>query len=247
VRVGSRPISDAGTARAREDDLVTGPLVSVLTPSLGQARWLGDNLDSVERQTYDRLEHVVIDGNSTDGSVELLVGRSRPGLSWLSEPDRGQSHALNKAFVRSTGEIIGWLNSDDAYFGPTVVEDVVRIFEADPDLAVVYGHALLVNAEGLVLQTIWVPPFDSTLLRLHDFIVQPTTQWITSCGSVCLWGSDFDVWIGSWPLTGTTGPVSHTQWRTSGGPITLASSVGTASLTAPLGPSHARPGRSCLD
>jgi len=173
VRVGSRPISDAGTARAREDDLVTGPLVSVLTPSLGQARWLGDNLDSVERQTYDRLEHVVIDGNSTDGSVELLAGRSRPGLSWLSEPDRGQSHALNKAFVRSTGEIIGWLNSDDAYFGPTVVEDVVRIFEADPDLAVVYGHALLVNAEGLVLQTIWVPPFDSTLLRLHDFIVQP--------------------------------------------------------------------------
>ena len=177
--------------------------MSVLTPSFGQARWLRDNLTSVESQTYERLEHIVMDGGSTDGSVDLLASRSRPGLTWRSEPDSGQSHALNKAFALSTGEIIGWLNSDDAYFGPTVVEDAVRAFESDPGLAVVYGHALLVNAEGLVLQALWVPPFDATLLRLHDFIVQrlhsfgeaplafhwstsrSTTPWTTGCGCDC--------------------------------------------------------------
>ena len=149
------------------------PLVSVLTPSFGQARWLEDNLRSVEAQTYASIEHVVMDGGSTDGSVRILESRSRNGLIWTSEPDRGQSDAINRAFARSSGEIIGWLNSDDAYFGPTVVEEVVRIFETEPEVGVVYGHALLVNAEGLVLQVLWAPPFSRTLLRLHDFIVQP--------------------------------------------------------------------------
>ena len=149
------------------------PLVSVLTPSFGQARWLEDNLRSVEQQTYPAIEHIVADGGSTDGSVDILRKHSRDGLSWVSEPDRGQSDAINRAFARSSGEIIGWLNSDDAYFGPTAVEDAVALFLAHPSVAVVYGHALLVNAEGRVLQTLWAPPFDRTLLRIHDFIVQP--------------------------------------------------------------------------
>lgn len=150
-----------------------GPLVSVLTPSFNQARWLVDNLGSVEAQTYPAIEHIVMDGGSTDHSVELLETQASPDVTWRSEPDRGQSHALNKAFALSRGEIIGWLNSDDAYFGPTAVEEVVRTFQAEPDVGVVYGHALLVNAEGLVLQILWAPPFSRALLRLHDFIVQP--------------------------------------------------------------------------
>lgn len=168
------------------------PLVSVLTPSFGQARWLGDNLASVERQTYARLEHIVMDGGSTDGSAELLELHGRPGLTWRSEPDRGQSHALNKAFALSRGEIVGWLNSDDAYFGPTVVEEAVRLFDADPDVGVVYGHAVLVNAEGLVLQVLWAPPFDSTLLRLHDFIIQPAVFIRRSCIGAILVDESFD-------------------------------------------------------
>jgi glycosyltransferase involved in cell wall biosynthesis len=149
------------------------PLVSVLTPSFGQARWLEDNLLSVEAQTYTQIEHVVMDGGSTDGSVDILRRHSGDGLLWVSEPDDGQSDAINRAFAASSGEIIGWLNSDDAYFGPTAVEDAVAVFLADPAVVVVYGHALLVNAEGLILQTLWVPPFDRTLLRIHDFIIQP--------------------------------------------------------------------------
>jgi glycosyltransferase involved in cell wall biosynthesis len=114
-----------------------------------------------------------MDGGSTDGSVGILESRSRDGLIWASERDKGQSDAINRAFARSSGDIIGWLNSDDAYFGPTVVEEVVELFASDPSIAVVYGHALLVNAAGLILQVLWAPPFDRALFRLHDFIIQP--------------------------------------------------------------------------
>jgi glycosyltransferase involved in cell wall biosynthesis len=149
------------------------PLVSVLTPSFDQARWLAENLTSVHGQTYEPIEHVVIDGGSTDGSLELLQRSTNPGLTWQSEPDDSQSHALNKALTRSQGSIIGWLNSDDAYFGPTVVEDVVDVFAANPDVGVVYGHAVLVAGDGHLLQVLWAPRFDRNLLRLHDFIWQP--------------------------------------------------------------------------
>ncbi len=155
------------------EDAAQQPLVSVLTPSFGQAKWLADNLSSVARQTYPAIEQIVMDGGSTDGSVDLLQRHARPGLAWRSEPDEGQSHALNKAFEMSRGDIIGWLNSDDAYFSATAVAEAVRVFQAKPDVAVVYGHGMLANATGLLLQALWVPPYSRSLLRLHDFIVQP--------------------------------------------------------------------------
>src|SRR5437868_3953200 len=99
-------------------------LVSVLTPSFNQRPWLKDNLESVSSQSYPNIEHIVMDGASTDGSVEILRN-SLHNVRWLSEPDRGQSHALNKAFAESRGEIVGWLNSDDAYFSCDAVGDVV--------------------------------------------------------------------------------------------------------------------------
>jgi glycosyltransferase involved in cell wall biosynthesis len=168
------------------------PLVSVLTPSFGQARWLEDNLHSVEVQTYAPIEHIVMDGGSTDGTVGILEKRSRDGLIWASEPDGGQSDAINRAFARSSGEIIGWLNSDDAYFSSDAVDQVVRIFERYPDVGVVYGHAVLVNAVGLVLQVMWAPPFSPALLRLHDFIVQPAAFVRRDLLGDCLVDESFD-------------------------------------------------------
>ena len=105
-----------------------GPLVSILTPSFNQAAWLGDNLRSVACQTYPDIEHVVMDGGSTDGSVDILRAAG-DSIVWRSEPDRGQSDAINKAFSLSHGEIIGWINSDDAYFdcrAPTARPSSVR-------------------------------------------------------------------------------------------------------------------------
>lgn len=148
--------------------------VSVLTPSFNQARWLTDNLNSVSAQTYQNLEHIVMDGGSGDGSATVLAQHTDHRLRWLSEPDKGQSHALNKAFEQSTGEIIGWLNSDDAYFSRGVVERVVELFETDPRIGVIYGHGALVNAAGLLLHVLWAPPFHAGLLRTLNFISQPT-------------------------------------------------------------------------
>jgi glycosyltransferase involved in cell wall biosynthesis len=147
------------------------PLVSVLTPSFNQARWLADNLRSVAEQTYPHVEHVVMDGGSTDGSVEVL--RRAPGnVRWRSEKDGGQAEAINKAFAESRGEIIGWLNSDDAYFSPSAVADAVAAFR-DEGVGVVYGHAAIVNADGLILQAVWVPRFRHALFRRYDFLIQP--------------------------------------------------------------------------
>ena len=149
------------------------PLVSILTPSFNQRRWLAETIDSVARQTYSHLEHIVVDGGSSDGSVELLRSMLPPQC-WTSERDSGQSHALNKAFERSHGEIIGWLNSDDAYLYDDVVERAVDHFRSNPGVGVVYGHAALVEETGRLLQVIWAPPFNRKLLAHSNFIVQPT-------------------------------------------------------------------------
>ena len=148
------------------------PLVSVLTPSLNQARWLSDNLHSVAVQTYPDIEHIVMDGGSTDGSIELLQAAG-DNVVWRSEPDAGQADALNKAFALSSGEIIGWINSDDAYFDERVVEDVVAYFDRHPEVDVAYGHAAQVDHNGRIIWMIWVPPFSGRILRIVNFIGQP--------------------------------------------------------------------------
>ena len=147
--------------------------VSVLTPSFNQARWLPDNLRSVAAQSYPEIEHVVMDGGSTDGSVEILSSASPP-VTWESAPDRGQSDAINKAFRRSSGDIIGWLNSDDAYFTSDAVALAVDVFERHPNVGVVYGHAALVNGEGTILHVLWTPTFAPAIARAYNVICQPT-------------------------------------------------------------------------
>ena len=121
------------------------PLVSVVTPSLNQARWLPDAIASVRGQTYPRVEHVVVDGSSTDGTLEIL--RTAEGVRWISEPDRGQSHALNKGFALADGEILGWLNADDAYEPDAVAAAVAALDRSGAGL--VYADVMRVNDDGV--------------------------------------------------------------------------------------------------
>lgn len=158
---------------ARRDPPRIAPLVSVLTPSYNQATWLQDNLQSVRNQAYPAIEHIVMDGASTDGSQELLAAAGG-NVIWQSKPDAGQSDALNHAFRRSSGEIIGWINSDDAYFATDVVSRAVEVFQLEPGVAVVYGHAALVGPSGKFLHVMWAPEHNMSLLRRHNYIVQPT-------------------------------------------------------------------------
>lgn len=152
----------------------TRPLVSVLTPSFQQCRYLPDCLRSVARQTYPHVEHVVFDGGSTDGSLEVLAAAG-DGIRWTSEPDRGQADAVNKAYAASSGEIVGWLNSDDGYFSTDTIERVVAAFERHPDAAVVYGDTAVVDETGLILRHARARWSMRRVLPLMSPLGQPST------------------------------------------------------------------------
>ena len=124
------------------------PLVSIITPSYNQGRFLEETIESVMAQTYDPIEYILIDGGSTDNSVEIIRRYASRLAYWVSEPDRGQSHGINKGLDRSRGAIIGWLNSDD-----TLMPDaVVRVVEAMRDTpAVVHGSVRLIDAESNII------------------------------------------------------------------------------------------------
>lgn len=149
------------------------PLVSVLTPSFNQGSWLQDNLTSVQRQTYQNIEQIVMDGGSTDETLQVL--ENAPSyVKWTSEPDRGQSHALNKALGQSSGEIIGWINSDDAYVDRRAVATAVETFRRHPDVGVVYGHGLVLNESNEFMLGLWSPPYIDRALELGMLFLQPS-------------------------------------------------------------------------
>jgi glycosyltransferase involved in cell wall biosynthesis len=122
--------------------------LSVITPVYEAAAWLGEHLDSVAA-VRTAHQHLVIDGGSTDGTVDLLRARSDPQLEWVSEPDRGQTHAVNKGLGRATGEIVCWINGDDTVV-PEAIDRAVAHFAANPGTQVVYGGLDFTDAEGRV-------------------------------------------------------------------------------------------------
>lgn len=135
------------------------PKISIVTPSFNQARFLERTIRSVLDQNYPNLEYIIIDGGSTDGSIEILRKYEDRLAHWVSEPDRGQSHALNKGFERATGDIIGWLNSDDLYC-PGALFHVGEWFAAHPQDEVHYGGLYLVDADDRLTDAHWAAPPD---------------------------------------------------------------------------------------
>jgi len=123
------------------------PLVSIVTPSYDQAAYLKQTLTSVFEQDYPRLEYLVVDGDSTDGSVEIIKKYADKLAWWVSEKDSGQAEAINKGFSRARGEIVAWLNSDD-YYLPGAVSAAVKTFQQNPDVVLVYGNMLAVDDRG---------------------------------------------------------------------------------------------------
>jgi glycosyltransferase involved in cell wall biosynthesis len=148
-------------------------LLSVVTPVRNQARYLSETLDSVAALTAPH-EHIVIDGASDDGTVELLEARQDPNLIWVSEPDRGQTDAVNKGFARARGDLIAWVNGDDAYI-PEAVDRALAHLESNPEVGAIYGGQEYVNADGEVIRTFIPKRFSwRRYLYLGDNVPTPT-------------------------------------------------------------------------
>ncbi len=176
------------------------PLVSIITPSLNQGEYIEETISSVLSQDYPRLEHIVVDGGSTDATLDILK-KTGDRIKWLSEPDRGQSHALNKGVGLARGDIIGWLNSDDLYVEGAVTE-AVDFLRANPECAMVYGQAEIVDEAGRRIRSYETEPFDIDRLAGHCLICQPSAfvraDVLRDVGGVdealhfCM---DMDLWI----------------------------------------------------
>jgi glycosyltransferase involved in cell wall biosynthesis len=185
-------------------------VVSIVTPSLNQAEYLREALDSVRAQTHTPIEHIVVDGGSTDGSLEILAQYDE--LTWVSEPDRGQSHALNKGFALANGEILGWLNADDSYEPGAVAQAVAAIHATCA--ALVYADVTRVNDDRVNPRRIRSrPAFDVwTELNLGCGIYSPavffTREALDAVGpldeSLHL-TMDYDLWL----RIGKRFPVRH--------------------------------------
>jgi glycosyltransferase involved in cell wall biosynthesis len=147
------------------------PKVSIVTPSFNQARYLPETLRCIREQDYPNIEHIVVDGGSTDGTLDIL--RAAKGIRWVSERDRGQVDALNKGFKMASGEILAWLNADDTMNRNTVSTAVAALGHTGGDL--VYGNLEIVDEHGKFMRMSYGIPFDFRILLYGiDYIGQQT-------------------------------------------------------------------------
>jgi glycosyltransferase involved in cell wall biosynthesis len=178
------------------------PLVSIVTPSLNRGRFIAAAIASVRAQDYPRVEHIVVDGGSTDGTLAVLAAHSS-SLRWVSETDAGQSAAINRGFRMAAGAILSWLNADDELH-PGAVRAVVEQFRSDPKAMMVYGQADFIDGAGLRVAPLRpVEPFNlERLIEVHDYILQPAAfirrEALGAVGYVdetLHWAMDWDLWI----------------------------------------------------
>jgi glycosyltransferase involved in cell wall biosynthesis len=126
------------------------PLVSIITPSFNQARYLEGTIQSVLSQDYARIEYMIVDGGSSDGTVDILKRYADKLAWWVSEKDEGQTDAINKGFARAQGEVLAWLNSDDTY-EPGTVSAALNYLQKHPEVGMVYGDCNFINETGRVI------------------------------------------------------------------------------------------------
>jgi glycosyltransferase involved in cell wall biosynthesis len=149
------------------------PLVSIVTPSLNKGRFIEETILSIKNQTYPRIEHIVIDGGSTDETLDILR-KYGDSLVWISEPDKGLYDASNKGLRMAKGEILGWLMADDTYM-PQAVETAVKFLIEKPDVAMVYGKCNFIDEDAKFIREFPSAPFNlAALVRGPNIIPSPT-------------------------------------------------------------------------
>ncbi len=175
------------------------PLVSVVTPTYNMAKYLAQTIESVLAQDYPNIEYIVVDGGSTDGSLEILE-RYRGRLRYFSEPDRGPSDAAGKGFRQARGEIFAWLNADDTYL-PGAVRQGAEYLHVHPETDVVYGEGWWIDESGAKIDRYPTLPFDAKVLERDCFICQPAAFIRATAYRRCELDPmvdrsfDYDLWI----------------------------------------------------
>lgn len=167
-------------SRPAPEDVGVWPRITVITPSYNQGGFLEETIRSVLLQGYPNLEYMIMDGGSTNTTLDV-IRRYEPWIEhWVSEKDRGQSHAINRGFQKATGEFVMWLNSDDLLFRDALqkVGHAIRLL---PDAGMIYGAGAKIDAEGNMLKRIPFRPYDEKLLLTRFFILQPSSLVRRSC------------------------------------------------------------------
>lgn len=177
------------------------PLVTIVTPSYNQAPFLEATIRSVLDQDYPRVEYIVNDGGSTDGSAEIVQRYAGRLAGWVSERDAGQSDAVNKGWRAAKGDILAWLNSDDTYL-PGAIRQAVDFMQAHPDIGLVYGDCPLIDAQDKRIGTLRSQPFALKTLLYTNYIPQPTvfirravSERIGLLNPEMQYAMDYDYWM----------------------------------------------------
>lgn len=183
------------------------PKISVITPSYNQGHLIEETIQSILNQNYPNLEYIVMDGGSTDNTVEVLK-KYKDQLSFVSKKDKGQTDAINQGIARSTGEILMYLNSDDVML-PNTLNTVGEYFLSNTDAMWLTGDYFIIDAEGKKIQS-FVANYKKFLrnfplfnvLSIANFIIQPSTFWRKKLGveigkfdeqlHLCM---DYDFWM----------------------------------------------------
>lgn len=188
--------------------MLTHPRISIVTPSFNDAKYLDAAIQSVVSQSYPNLEYIIMDGGSTDGSVEIIKKYEKHLTYWVSEKDNGMYHALQKGFKRTTGEIMGWLNSDDVH-QPGSLHTIAQIFSDYKKINWLQGMPNGIDKAGRIVYATPRPEIDKFFfynkkhIQSHKYIQQESTFWRRN-----LWGTaggfiserykfagDFELWI----------------------------------------------------
>jgi glycosyltransferase involved in cell wall biosynthesis len=178
------------------------PKINIITPSFNQGAFIEETIRSVLLQSYPNIEYIIIDGGSTDGTVEIIRKYEQRLAFWVSEPDEGQADALRRGFELAKGEILAYLNADDLYT-PNAVETAFTAFQDDPDLALVHGDSIIINDAGEKIghKRGEEGAFLSYFLSMANPISQPSAFWrrsdyesIGGIDSKLHYVLDYDLW-----------------------------------------------------
>ena len=177
-------------------------LVSIVTPSYNQARYIEATIQSVLEQADAQVEYIIVDGGSTDGTREIIEKYAGRLAWWVSEKDRGQTDAINKGFARARGDVLAWLNSDDTY-QPGALRDALAALQANPQAAMVYGDANYTDENGRVIGQFPAAQTDYRRLRQgYVHIPQQSAFWraaywrqVGPLDPSFYFAMDYDLWV----------------------------------------------------